>query len=160
MGDSPLPPQLDADQQKEIDAAWDRALTPVNRLDRQAFLDALLLTQGYQAGVDRLTFRSEKSCTDALVVMEIHIDRQRPADDRFEVTIKDKAGQKVLQHFVYTRAEVEVSVKELRSPKYACDQAPNAAPLDPWEARKRVEVMNRIAAVEEIFPKRDDGQKE
>ena len=161
MGKSPLPPQLDAKQQEEIDQAWDRALTPVDRLDRQAFLDALILTQGYQAGVDRLTFRSEKSCATAIVVMEIHIDRARPVDDRFEITIRDKKDEKkILQQFVYTRNEVEVTVRELSNSKYTCEPNPNAPALEPWEARKRDEVKNRLAAVEQIFPKRDDEPEE
>ena len=45
--------------QKKISASWEKALQPVDRLDRQAILDALICTQAYQMGVDRLHFRSE-----------------------------------------------------------------------------------------------------
>ena len=67
MGSGPMPPRLDDNEQKQIDESWDKALTPVDRLDRRAVLVALVLSQAYQAGVDKLTFHSEKKCAAGTV---------------------------------------------------------------------------------------------
>ena len=72
---SPMPPRLDADGQKQIDDAWNQALTPIDKYDNQTLLDLLVITQAYQLGVDSLTFRSEKSFVGGKVVMEIAFDR-------------------------------------------------------------------------------------
>jgi len=56
--DRPMPTRLDDEGQKEVDAAWNSALAPVGKYDRQRWLDALEGCQAYQVGVDTLTFRS------------------------------------------------------------------------------------------------------
>lgn len=151
MGSGPMPPRLEADEQKKIDDAWENALAPVDHLDRQAVLDTLIVSQAFQAGVDKLEFRSEKKFTGGLVVMEIHFDRTKPNDDRFEITIRDAAG-KELRHLVYNRTEVETTYQELNDPKYAKQPPPNV----PVDAKKRAEVQKRIEAVEKLFPKPDE----
>jgi hypothetical protein len=155
MGSGPMPPRLDADEQKKIDDAWDNALTPVDNLDRQATLDTLIVSQAFQAGVDRLEFRSEKKFTGGLVVMEIHFDRAKPNDDRFEVTVRNQAG-KELRHLVYNRTEVETAYRELNDPRYTQPQGPNQPPVQPADVKKREEVQKRRAAVENLFPKPDE----
>src|SRR5690242_6495216 len=80
MGSGPMPPRLDAEHQKSIDDSWNKALTPPNNLDNQTILDALVLTHAYEIGVDRLTFRSEKSFSGGTVVMEVHFDRAKQND--------------------------------------------------------------------------------
>ena len=89
----PMPVRLDADGQKNLDQSWDKALTPVERFDHPALLDVFLLTQAYQVGVDKLSFRSEKKVAVGTVVMEIEYDRLKPDEDRFEVKIYDPAGR-------------------------------------------------------------------
>src|SRR5688500_478557 len=91
--DRPMPTRLNPGDQKQVDAAWDAALTPVGKYDRQRWLDALVGTQAYQAGVDVLTFRSEKAFASGKVVMEVFFDRAKPGEDRFVVTVLDKAGK-------------------------------------------------------------------
>jgi hypothetical protein len=150
MGSGPLPPRLEADEQKKIDDAWDNALAPVDHLDRQAVLDTLIVSQAFQAGVDRLEFRSEKKFSGGLVVMEIHFDRTKPHDDRFELTIRDTADKEV-RHVVYNRSEVETTYQELNDPQYTQEPGPNKA-VDP---KKRDEVRKRIEAVEKLFPNPD-----
>src|SRR5438552_3495005 len=56
----PMASRPDDETQKSIDAAWNEALSPPNRYDHQGLLDLLLVARAYEAGVDRLTFRSEK----------------------------------------------------------------------------------------------------
>lgn len=157
MGSGPMPPRLDADQQKSIDDSWNKALTPPNNLDNQAILDALVLTHAYEIGVDRLTFRSEKAFSGGTVVMEIHFDRAKPNDDRFELKILDKTGVQV-RHIVYNRDQVEATYKDLNDKKFAGPRGGNDPPLAPDEAKKREDVQKRIAAVEKMFPKRDEAQ--
>src|SRR5262245_66642654 len=109
---SPMPPRLQADQQKEIDDAWEQALAPVSKHDRQTWLDTFVTTQAYQAGVDVLDFRSEKKWSGGKVVMEVQYERAKPEADRFEVTVYDHGGQ-VLRREKYNRAALEQANKEL-----------------------------------------------
>jgi hypothetical protein len=154
MGSGPMPPRLEADEQKKIDQAWENALNPVDHLDRQATLDALVVSQAYQAGVDRLTFRSEKQFSGGVVVMEIHFDRAKPNDDRFEVTVRNQGG-KELRRLVYNRTEVETTYRELNDPRFAGQPQANAPP-QPADANKREDVQKRLAVVEKLFPKADE----
>jgi hypothetical protein len=159
MGSGPMPPRLEADEQKKIDEAWDNALTPVDKLDRQATLDTLIVSQAFQAGVDRLDFRSEKKFSGGLVVMEIHFDRTKPNDDRFEVTIRDLAD-KELRHLVYNRAEVETAYRDLNDPRYTQPQGQNVPQNQPVDPKKREEIQKRRAVVENLFSKPDEPKPE
>jgi len=161
IGPKPMVDRLSDEDHKAITESWNKALTPPDKLDRQAFLDVLVYTQAYQVGVDRLSFRSEKAYADGIVVMEIHFDRAKPGEDRFEVTVRDKAG-KELRHLVYNRVEVENTFAELSNTKYATNRGPNDPPLAQDDVKKREEVQKRIAAIEQFFPKREeekDGAK-
>jgi hypothetical protein len=153
MGSGPMPPRLEDADQKQVDESWDKALTPVDKLDRQAMLDALVLSQAYQAGVDRLTFHSEKKCAAGTVIMEIHFDRSKPDQDRFDLRVVAADG-KVLRQLTYNRNEVETTYKELYDPKFDPDRRP-PQPLPGDEAQKREEVKKRIEAVVQLFPKRE-----
>ncbi|HKA07380.1 MAG TPA: hypothetical protein VKD71_08995 [Gemmataceae bacterium] len=154
MKSGPLPSQLLDDDQRRVDDCWERALTPIDRLEREPFLDALIITQGYQLGVDRLHLRSEKDFSSGVVVMEIRITRKRPVDDRFEVSVLDKNG-KVLRDFMYSREEVERVQRELRQSKYACKDSTEPLEND-YEIRKRAEIQARLKAVADIFPQMDE----
>ena len=150
----PLPPPLTDDDQRTVDESWERALTPIDRLDREPLLDALIITQGFQLGVDRLHLRSEKDFSGGVVVMEIHITRKRPVDDRFEVSVLNTTGQ-VLRQFKYSREEVERVTRELSESKYACKDSTEPLGND-YEVKKRAEIQARLRAVEQIFPKLAD----
>jgi hypothetical protein len=151
MGSGPMPPRLQADEQKQVDASWDQALTPVDKLNRQALLDTLILSQAYQAGVDRLTFRSEKFCAAGTVIMEIHFDRAKPDLDRFDFRIVARDGR-IVRELTYNRQEVETTYKELHDPKFDPNRQP-PQPLNADEARKREEIKKRVEAVVQLFPK-------
>jgi hypothetical protein len=157
IGPKPMVDRLSDEDHKAITESWNKALTPPDKLDRQAFLDVLIYTQAYQVGVDRLTFRSEKAYSDGTVVMEIHFDRAKPGDDRFEVTIRDKAG-KEMRHLVYNRKEVESTFAELSNQNLAQNRGPNDPPLAPDDTKKREDVQKRLAAIEQFFPKRDEAK--
>lgn len=152
MDSSPMPARLGAEDQKKIDDAWDNALNPVNKLDRQALLDALIVTHAYQAGVDRLTFRSEKKFSSGLVVMEIHFDRAKPEDDRFDVIVQDANGKEV-RGVKYARPEIEATARDLFHPSFSQPRPADAPPLDPEHAKMYEEIQKRRAAVEKLFPK-------
>src|SRR5262245_60372520 len=81
---APLPVRLNGEGQKTMDDAWEKALAANPPLDNQTLLDALLLSQAYQGGVDRLRFQSEKEFSGGVVVMEVEYDRRVPDKDRFE----------------------------------------------------------------------------
>jgi hypothetical protein len=153
MGSGPMPPRLAAEEQKQVDDSWDKALTPPDRLDRQALLDALILSHAYQTGADRLSFRSEKKCAAGTAVMEIHFDRAKPNEDRFDFRVIAADGR-VVRELTYNRQEVETTYKELHDPKYDPNRQP-PQPLDADQARKREEVKKRVEAVVQLFPKRE-----
>lgn len=142
--DHPMPPRPDAESQKQIDDGWDRALTPVGKHDRQQWLDLLVGTKAYQAGVDSLTFRSEKVFSGGKVVMEVFYDRARPDGDRFVVTVYDRAGTKVREEW-YNRDLVERTNQDLFDRKL--DRQPNRPSI---EARWR--------AIAAVFPKSEDAK--
>jgi hypothetical protein len=128
----PLPERLTDNDQKQVDAAWDAALAPVSKHDRQTWLDVMVGAYAYQAGVDQFEFRSVKRWAGGTVVMEAKFDRATPADDRFVITVNDPAG-KPLRVERYTREDVERTVKELTQP-HAPDT--NPAKID-YEARMK-----------------------
>src|SRR4051812_30973625 len=94
---TPLPIRFDDDAQQKAEVKWNEAFTPAGRLDRQSLLDAFLVTQAYQVGVDRLTLRSEKKLVHGRVEMEINFERLKPENDCFEVRVWDDFGQVVRQ---------------------------------------------------------------
>jgi hypothetical protein len=153
VGPKPMAERLSDDDQKALDESWNKALAPVDKLDRQALLDVLVYTQAYQVGVDRLTFRSEKTYSGGTVVMEIVFDRAKPNDDKFEVRVLDKAGAE-LRRLVYSRQEVETTFAELHTEGKAA-RNPNTPAAD--DAKKREAVQKRLEAIEKLFPKRDEG---
>lgn len=140
---SPMPPRLDANDQKQIDDVWEQALAPVGKHDRQTWLDTFVTTQAYQAGVDLLDFRSEKKWTGGKVVMEVHYERAKPEADRFEVTVFDHGGQ-ALRRERYGRAEVEKAQKDLM------DGQNQPAPNSPEAAARDA----RLKKVEAVMPKK------
>jgi hypothetical protein len=157
MGSGPMPPRLEADEQKKIDDAWEQALTPVDKLDRQATLDTLIMTQAFQAGVDRLMFHSEKKFSGGMVVMEIHFDRDKPNDDRFEMTVRDAAG-KELRRLVFHRTEVETAYRELNDPRYTQPANANQPVNQSVDPKKREEIQKRREAIEKLFAKPDEAR--
>lgn len=146
----PLPERLDDAQQQEVDDAWDRSLTPVEKHDRQTWLDVMAGARAYEHGVDSLTLRSEKKWSGGRVVMEVHFDRAKPTEDRFEVTVSDAAGN-VLRRERYDRAEVDQAIADLfphLPPK-------GDAPDPPEIAAKRAIEEARWKRIEAVFPSRD-----
>jgi hypothetical protein len=155
---APMATRLDDDVQKRVDEAWDKALSPVGRLDRQRLLDVLVGTEAYQRGVDKLTFRSEKRCAAGRVVMEVHFDRAAPARDRFEVLVLGPDGAE-LRRETYGREEVEKTYRELfvNVPRPRAG-GPGAEP--PEAARRRAEHEARWAKILEHFPDPKDNPKQ
>ncbi len=142
---APMPARLDVDLQKQIDAEWEKSLTPIDKHDHQMWLDVFVGTGVYQHGVDKLYFRSEKSYSGGLVVMEVHFDRALPNDDRFEVKVIDPNG-KILRAERYGREAVEKTYRELFT---GLSQDP-ANPNPPDFAEKQAA---RLAKIYELFPK-------
>jgi hypothetical protein len=98
--------RLSPETQKAFDDGWNRSLTPPEKLGHQELLDVLVGTQAYQLGIDTLTFRAEKRFVGGKVVMEVWFDREKPNDDRFEVTVYDTVG-KLVRTERYTRKEID-----------------------------------------------------
>ena len=136
----PIPERLSDESQKQVDDAWNAALTPVGKHDHQTWLDVLIGTYAYQIGVDQLEFRSVKRWTGGTVVMEAKFDRAKPAEDRFTVMVNDQAG-KPLRTERYTREEVERTARELTPP--------NVPDTDP----AMVAYKARMANIEAVLPK-------
>ena len=151
--DRPMPARLDDEGQKEVDAAWNAALAPVGKYDRQRWLDALVGSQAYQNGVDSLTFRSEKAFAGGRVVMEVFFERAKPEEDRFVVTVLNQAGVTLRQE-KYNRTDVEQTARELS------EQSPPPQPTDPPEVVKRRAALEaRWNQITEMLPKQKDSKK-
>jgi hypothetical protein len=147
----PIPERLADEDQKQVDDAWTRALTPVGKPDRQTWLDVFVTTQAYETGVDSLTFRSEKKWAGGRVVMEVHYDRAKPAGDRFEVTVYDAAG-KALRRERYSRDEVRQTYDDLNLPGVP---PKGSTPDPPGVAARRAAQEARLKRIEGIIPKPD-----
>jgi hypothetical protein len=158
---SPLPARLDDKGQKSVDESWEKALSPVGRYDHQGLLDVLLVSNAYQFGVDRLTFRSEKRVRLGVVVMEVHYDRLLPAEDRFEVQLIGHDGR-VIRKERYGRADVERTSKELGRECQALRKKKEQGIAGPKELAKLAGYEARLKAVEEVFPKprEKDGEQD
>jgi hypothetical protein len=150
----PMPVRLDDAGQKSLDQNWDEALTPVERFDHPALLDAFLLTQAYQVGVDKLSFRSEKKVALGTVVMEIAYDRLKPGEDRFEVKLFDPVG-KLLREERYSRQEVEGANHDLFVRERDLETIVNGGRATPAEVKELAALQARINAVAAVFPKDD-----
>jgi hypothetical protein len=150
----PMPVRLDDEGQKSLDQNWDEALTPVKRFDHPAMLDAFLLTQAYQIGVDKLSFRSEKKVALGTVVMEIEYDRLKPGEDRFEVKIYDPVGN-LLREEKYDRKEVEDANHDLFVRTNDLQKVINNGGATPAEVKELAALQARMDAVTAVFPKDD-----
>jgi hypothetical protein len=150
----PMPVRLDDEGQKNLDQSWDKALTPVNRFDHPTLLDAFLLTQAYQVGVDKLSFHSEKNVELGTVIMDIEYDRRKPDGDRFEVKLVDPAG-KLLREETYYREEVVRANDELFKQDSDLQRAVAEGRATPAQVKELAALQARIDAVTAIFPKDD-----
>ena len=155
----PLPKRLTDDEQKAVNESWEKVLAPVGRLDNQALLDLLILTQAYQNGVDKLEFRSEKKFSGGLVIMTIRYDRALPKEDRFEVQVVDDAG-KVLRQEKYGREQIERTNKELLHEERPLRQQKENGTASPDELKKLAALEARLAVIAAVFPKPKDEEKE
>jgi hypothetical protein len=150
-----MAPRLNEEEQKQIDESWDKALSPIDRLDHNALLDAMVVTGAYQRGVDRLMFYSEKSHKGGKVVMEIYFERASPDKDRFEIHFFDLSG-KMIRHERYERQEVDTTYRDLfvNAPRHE-----NIEPEPPAAARARETYRKRLAKIKELFPRLEDRDK-
>jgi len=108
----PLPDRLLPEDQARVEAGWNLAFTPTNRLDHQGLLDLMVGARIYEHGVDFLEMKSEKRFAGGKAVMEVHYERDKPESDRFTVSIFDHAG-KLLRSDAFDRREVEGTVHDL-----------------------------------------------
>lgn len=131
----PMPARLDADSQERIEESWNNAFTPTDRLSSQALLDTLMVTQGFQVGVDRLFMRSEKRCNAGLVVMEIAFDRLHPAPNTFTVTLLSATGE-ILRNHSYTGEHVETTYRELFIERNELEEAATRSSFSAEQSRR------------------------
>ena len=154
---SPMPPRLDDEDQKSINESWEKVLTPVDRYDDQSLLDIFTGTQAYEVGVDKLDFRSEKSFSGGVVVMEVHFDRLTPEKDRFDVKILNREGG-VLRQASYTRKQVETTNHQLIEEHNTWKRKQAEGQASPEEIKRLEGFEARRALIEKVFPKIKDEQ--
>lgn len=152
---APMAPRLDDEVQRRVDAGWEKALSPVARLDHQSLLDVFIGTGAYQLGVDKLTLLSEKRYSAGLVVMEVHFDRRTPAEDLFEVRVLDPNG-KLLRQERYGREEVEKTRQDLFAHISPAEEGKKESPE---LVEQRVKQEARWAKIEEFFPESSEKQQ-
>jgi hypothetical protein len=139
-----MAPRVSADDQARIDRGWDEALAPVDRLTRAEWLDVFVGAGVFEAGVDKLDFRSEKRFAGGVVVMEVHFERADPSRDRFTMEVVDKKGVTVRRES-FSRDDVTTTGRALFR------QEPNEDPA----VRKARE--DRWAVIRRYFPEKDSG---
>lgn len=112
-GSTPMPVRLSEESQKNVDDAWNNALNPPTRLDRDLLLDVMISYDMYWTGVDRVRATVEKDLNPGRVVMELHYDRSQPAEtDAFIVTCFNQYdGIQRVEHF--SRADIDSRHEEL-----------------------------------------------
>ena len=147
----PMPARLDAESQSRVEESWNNAFTPTNRLSSQALLDTLMVSQGFQVGVDRLFMRSEKRCNAGLVVMEIAFDRLNPATSTFTVTLLSPTG-KVLRTHSYTGDNVEATYRELFIERNELEEKATQAQLSVEDSRRLNALRARHELAVSVFP--------
>ena len=140
----PMPSRLEPAEQSRIDRGWEKALTPVDGLDREAWLDLLVGVSLFEEGVDKLDFRSEKKFSKGTVVMQIRFDRAQPSADEFSLEIRSVDG-KLLRREVYTRDDVMRSAHALF--RQEADES----------AEARSERGKRWATIHGYFPEKSEG---
>ena len=113
--DTPMPPRLDKEAQATVDEAWEKALKPVDHLDHQVLLDALIGMGADPGGIDKLYLRSEKLLLQRPRGHGNLFRPRAPTADRFEVEVISKQD-KVLRHEHYSRDEVEKTYREVIRP--------------------------------------------
>lgn len=147
----PMVNRLDADAQKQVDEAWNKAVRRVNQLDRQQWLDLFVGAQIFQAGVDHLSLRSEKKLAEGHVVMEVTFDRANPEKDRFAVQFFDPAG-KMSRELLYQREEIEKTYHDL----FVGGAKEGKIELN--NERQQANQESRWAAICEFFPKAKENK--
>ena len=150
----PMADRPDEETQKKIDGSWHKALNPLDRFDHQGLLDLLTVSKGYEVGVDKLTFRSEKRVDAGTVIMEIHYDRLAPAEDRFEVQLVDKTGR-TLRTERYDRSDVKRTSHELLVEYDQLRRNQDARMITPEAAQRLAGYEKRMKAIEAILPERE-----
>jgi DNA repair protein RadC len=148
---TPLPPRPSDEDQRSINQAWESVLAPMDRYGNQAWLDILMVTQAYQAGVDKLEFRSEKTFSGGSVVMEAHYDRLAAERDRFAVTVLDPQG-KVLRQETYGREQVDRTYRELFKEYEELRRKQAAGEASAAELSRLEELEARHSVVQRAFP--------
>jgi hypothetical protein len=150
----PMAPRFEPEQLQQIDAAWDKALSPVDQLDRSRWLDLFVGARAYQAGVDKLSMHSEKRFAGGLVVMEVLFDRANPENDHFRVEVRDLTGQ-LIREETYGRDEVQATYEYL-----FVHHPPEPKGEEPTETtKKRAEFEARWKGIAEYFPESKDRPK-
>lgn len=149
--EKPMVDRLEDDDQQKVDDAWNRALSPVTNLDRQAWLDMMVVARAYQHGVDKLYLRAEKNFAGGSAVMEIKFDRTKPNDDVFHVQVLDK-NDVVIRSEEYSRKEVDETYEFFFS---------NSVPADGQEEQELIaEREKRIKVISEYFPQDEENQQQ
>ncbi|MCC7292980.1 MAG: hypothetical protein IT449_13040 [Phycisphaerales bacterium] len=101
----PMVARLGADDQAKLDRAWEHLIAHVTEADRTLLLDAMIVSQMYQIGVDQLDMVSVKRLPGGQVTMRVRFDRLRPEGDRFSFTYAD-ARTRVLREESFEFGEV------------------------------------------------------
>ncbi|HEY2783673.1 MAG TPA: hypothetical protein VGJ05_01750 [Fimbriiglobus sp.] len=148
---SPMPVRLSVDEQENINNAWDKALTPIGKLDRQAVLDLMVLRYAFEVGVDKLDFRSEKLFKGGKVVMMIAFDRAKPELDRFDFTVFDEAGKEVRTER-YSRDDIELANRVFYRQNRILQEKKGQGTATASELKELGEIEARIRAVNAAYP--------
>jgi hypothetical protein len=151
LGPRPLPARLDVAEQQSIDEAWRSAFEPAQRLNRQNILDVLLLSQAYQVGVDRLSFRSEKDLPNGKIVMRVEFERTHPERDRFDVSVYDATGV-LLRSETFDRATIDEAYKTLGPRHEALSSLRKRGNATPEELEELGRIEERIEAANRLLP--------
>ncbi len=149
----PMPERLSLERQTAMDDGWTHLVAHHSTASREALMDAILLHQAWQRGVDSLRLTTEKQVGDVRVRMQSRFDRDAPDADEFRVDFIAADGW-VLRSESISGHEMDAALQLYLAQTPPMSVDPNE--LSPLDATLRdalyAERERRIGTAASLFP--------
>lgn len=145
---APMVQRLGPEAQQRVENTWADVLARGDDVDATLMLDALLLTQFYQHGVDSLHMVSEKRVGNELVVMQVNFELEDPDGDEFTFSHYDPAGREV-RNLRWTPGEIRSRMELFHQPELDPNSLADEERADYLE--RKAEREARLAQLDELL---------
>ncbi len=159
LGTRPIPQRLTADRQQAYEHGWSHLAANERDVTREELLDAILLRQAWQQGVDVFEMRSEKKVGAMRIVIETSYHRDDPNSDAVRVAFYD-GGPEPFRTEHYPSSEVDAAIDlyltanfkpEDETPLQAAAREARQAELE-YRLRRAIAVFPQPAGSEPLVP--------